>query len=95
MANMVIKRDGSKQLFDAEKVKNAIANAAREAGHDDAKVVEIVAQVSEGVLALAGGVEEITTAELKMKTLADLDTIAPEVSAAWRKHDLEKKGVSA
>lgn len=90
---MVIKRDGSKQPFDAEKVKSAIASAAREAGHDDARVASIVDQVSAGVLALAGGVEEIATAEIKMKILADLDTLAPEVGAAWRKHDLEKKGV--
>lgn len=92
---MVIKRDGSKQPFDAEKLKDSIGKAAREAGHDDAKVAEVVAQASEGVLALAGGVEEITTAELKMKILADLDTTAPEVSAAWRKHDAEKKKLPA
>ena len=90
---MVIKRDGSKQPFDAEKLKNAIANAAREAGHNDTKVAEVVEIVSAGALTLAGGVEEISTAELKMKILADLDTLAPEVAIAWRKHDLEKKGL--
>lgn len=93
MANMVIKRDGSRQPFDAEKLKGSIAKAAREAGHDDVRVVSVVDQVSAGALALAGGVDEIASSELKLKILADLDTIAPEVSAAWRKHDLEKKGL--
>lgn len=93
MASVVIKRDGSRQPFDAEKLKNAIAKAAREAGHDDVKVASIVETASAGALVLAGGVEEIATAELKMKILADLDTIAPEVAAAWRKYDMEKKGL--
>jgi transcriptional regulator NrdR family protein len=91
---MVVKRDGTKQPFDAEKLKGAIEKAAREAGHDDARVAEIVTEVSAGVLTLAGGVEEIATAELKMKILADLEAIAPEAAAAWRKHDAEKKGVA-
>ena len=95
MASIVIKRDGSRLPLDAEKLKSTIANAAREAGHDDAKVASIVDTGSVGALALAGGVEEIATAELKMKILADLDTIAPEVAVAWRKHDLEKKGLAA
>lgn len=95
MANIVVKKDGTRQPFDAEKIKSAIANAAREAGHDDAKVASVVDQASAGVLALAGGVEEVASAELKMKILADLDTMAPEVAAAWRKHDLEKKGLAA
>lgn len=93
MANMVIKRDGSRQPFDAEKVKGSIAKAAREAGHEEVKVASIVDATAVGVLALAAGTEEIATAELKMKILADLDTIAPEVAAAWRKHDTEKKGL--
>lgn len=93
MANIVIKRDGSKQPFDAEKLKGAIAKAAREAGHDAERVASIVDNVAAGALTLAEGVEEITTSELKLKILADLDTIAPEVSEAWRKYDTEKKGL--
>lgn len=89
---MVIKKDGSRQPFDAEKLKNAIGQAAREAGHDDAKVASVVEQASAGALALAAGVEEIATSELKLKILSDLDTLAPEVAASWRKHDAEKKG---
>lgn len=92
MANTVVKKNGSREPFDGEKVKGAIAKAAREAGHDEAKVASIVEQASAGVMTLASGVDEITTAELKMKILADLDTMAPEVAAAWRKYDTEKKG---
>lgn len=90
---MVIKRDGSRETFDAEKLKNSVAKAAKEAGHDDAKIASVADTGSVGALALAAGVEEIATAELKMKILADLETIAPEVAAAWRKHDTEKKGL--
>lgn len=91
MAKVVIKGDGSKQSFDAMKLKRAIEKAAEEAGLPADEVVKAVESAAAGALTLAGGVEEIATAELKMKILADLDTSAPEISAAWRKYDTEKK----
>jgi len=90
---MVVKRDGSRHPFDAEKLKDSVRKAAKEAGHDDVRVASIVDTTSAGALSLAAGVDEISTAELKMKILADLDTMAPEVAAAWRRHDAEVKQV--
>lgn len=95
MAKVIIKKDGSKHLFDAMKLKRSIELSAQEAGLPAEEVAKAVEEASAGALTLAGGVEEITSAELKMKILADLDTMAPEVSAAWRKHDTEKKGLPA
>lgn len=90
MANQVIKKDGTKQPFDAEKIKKAIAIAVEEAGLPEERKNEVVEQVSAAAIQLAEEKEEIATSELREKILSELDTIEPSVSEAWRKHDQEK-----
>lgn len=91
MAKFVIKKDGSKQSFDAEKIKRSIRLAAVEAGVEESRVNEIVNQVAGLAMTLADTKEEIVTSELREKILSDLDTIESSISAAWRKHDEERK----
>ena len=93
MAKFVIKRDGSKQVFDSEKIKRAIQLAAEQAGLEEDRVSEIVNQVAGSAIALADIKEEIATSEIREKILSDLDTVEPAVSAAWRGHDKENKGI--
>ena len=90
MANQVIKKDGTKQPFDAEKIKKAIAIAVEEAGLPEERKKEVVEQVSAAAIQLAEEKEEIATSELREKILSELDTIEPSVSEAWRKHEQEK-----
>ncbi len=87
MAQTVIKRDGSKEPFDAGKVRRAIEDAAREAGLEDARVGEVAEQVAGAALQLAESKEEITTSELRDKILSELDSVEPSVSEGWRKYD--------
>ncbi len=91
MATVVIKKDGTKQSFDLEKIKNSIKMAAQQAGLAEDKVNEVVEQVSTVALQLAAQKEEIATSEIKDKILSELDNVEPSVSAAWRKYDEEKK----
>jgi len=91
MANVVIKKDGTKQPFDPEKIKNSIKMAAQQAGLAEDRVNEIVGQVSVTALQLFAGKEEIATSEIRDKVLSELDNVEPSVSAAWRKYDEEKK----
>jgi len=90
MANFVIKNDGSKEAFDAEKVKNSIRKAAGEAGVTEDRVNEIVEQVTTSVSELANQKEEITAGEIKAKVLSELDIVEPSVSEAWRKYEQTK-----
>lgn len=90
MATQVIKKDGSKQPFDAEKIKRAIEGAAREAGLPDDKISQVVTEVSGIVLGKASTQEEITTSEIKSITLNELDRVEPSVSAAWRTYEQSK-----
>jgi len=92
MAKEVIKKDGTKEPFDPEKIRNSIAVAAEQAGLLEERKNEVVEQVATAVIQMAEEKEEIATLELREKILLDLDRIEPSVSAAWRKYDQEQKG---
>ena len=90
MVQQVIKRDGTKQAFDENKVRRSIEMAAREAGLAEDRVNAVVEQVAGAALQLAAGKEEIATAELRTFILARLDEVEPAAAAVWRKHDQGK-----
>lgn len=90
MASQVIKKDGRREPFDAEKIRNSIAAATERANLPEERRNEIVEQVSTAAIQLADAEEEIATSEIKEKILSELDRIEPGVSEAWRKHEEEK-----
>ena len=91
MAKEVIKKDGTKQPFDPEKISNSIRGAAERTDLDEARRNEIVEQVAQAAQ-LADSKEEIATSEIKEKILSELDRIEPTVSAAWREYEAGKSG---
>ena len=92
MIKEVIKKDGTKESFDAEKIKNSIAAAAARTELPEERKNEVVEQVTAAVLQATEGKEEIATSELREKILSELDGVEPSVSAAWREYDQEKEG---
>lgn len=90
MATQVIKKDGSKQPFDAEKIRRAIEGAAQEAGLPGEQASQVATQVSGIVVERAGAQEEIATSEIKSMILDELDKAEPTVSAAWRAYESSK-----
>lgn len=92
MAKEVIKKDGSRQPFDPEKIKGSIAAAAQRTILPEERKNEIVAEVANLTIAFAETKEVIETREIKEKILSELDRIEPSVSAAWRIYSQEKKG---
>jgi len=91
MVNFVIKKDGTREPFNEEKVRRAITLAAQNANLSEGRIKEVLNQVLSAVTQWLTKKDVITTMELREKILNDLDTIEPSVSAAWRKHDQEKK----
>ncbi len=91
MAKEVIKKDGTKEPFDAGKIKNAITMAADEAGIPEEKKREVVERVTASVVQMADAKEEIATSEIKEKVLSELDIVEPSVSTAWRKYEQENQ----
>jgi len=90
MANFVIKRDGTKEAFDAEKIKMSITAAAQRTDLSEEQVNKAVERALGAAIQEAEGKEEITTAELRGKILTELDIIEPSISEEWRKYDQEK-----
>lgn len=91
MAKEVIKKDGSKQLFDAGKIKKAISMAANRTGLSEERKNEVAGRVANAVIQMADAKEEIATSEIREKVLSELDAMEPSVAESWRKYDQEKK----
>jgi len=87
MVNSVIKKDGTKVPFDAEKMKASVMSACDDAGFEEEKKNDIAQKVSSGVMASLEGKEEVSSTEIKEKALAELEVMAPEVAEAWKKHE--------
>ena len=90
MANQVIKKDGSKEPFDDEKIKKAIRLAAQQSGLDETKQTEITEKITAKVLEALKGKEEVRTLEIRDKILGELEIYAPTVAASWRDYELTK-----
>lgn len=86
MASQVIKKDGTKQPFDAEKIRKAIGLAAEQAGLSEERKNEVVEQVATAAIQLADTKEEIATSEIKEKILSELNNIEPSVASVWREY---------
>lgn len=93
MAKYVVKRDGSKEAFDKEKVKRSIIVNAQDAGLPEKRIKKVAKKVLNAVIRFAEEKKEIATAEIKKKILIEFDTIEPSVSKVWREFD-EKRGVT-
>jgi len=85
MAKFVIKKDGEKEPFDAQKIRASIMGAASDANLLEERKNEVVKQVLSAVMQMAGGKEEIATTEITEKILSELDVLEPSVSEAWKK----------
>ncbi|PIU75028.1 MAG: hypothetical protein COS76_02920 [Candidatus Portnoybacteria bacterium CG06_land_8_20_14_3_00_39_12] len=91
MAKEVIKKDGAKEPFDAEKIKNSILGAAQRTDLSEERKNEVVEQVAATVIQMAEEKDEIATSEIKEKILSELDIVEPVISEAWRKYEQENK----
>ena len=87
MANFIIKKDGTKEPFNPQKINNAVIAAAIEAGLVAEEVAEIAEEVSSTVDQSVANLNEVLGVEIMARVLSQLDAIAPIIANAWRKHD--------
>lgn len=90
MIKEVIKKDGSREAFNASKIMKSIELSAREAGLDEGKTQTLVKEVGGSVIQFADTKEVMSTSALKYKIMSELDKREPSVSAAWRRFDAAK-----
>ncbi len=90
MAKQVIKRDGTKETFDPEKIKKSVDFAVRNAGNSVGKIDEVVERVSAVAIEFAAGKKEVATIKLAKIIFKELEKIAPPAAAVWKKYEEEK-----
>jgi transcriptional regulator NrdR family protein len=89
----VIKRDGSRQPFSEQKIRESIEAAAKEANLSETRIHQIIEDASREPIRLSKRETPVETKILRDKILGRLDTIEPSVSRAWRLFDGKKKNV--
>lgn len=83
----VVKRNGKKEPFRAQKLRKSIENAVSDAGFtitDQMKTIEHATQDAEN---LARNRNEISTKELRNEVVNDLESDAPKVAQTWRNYE--------
>ncbi len=90
MANIVIKKDGSKEPFDADKIKHGVSMAAFQAGPTEEETVALTDKAVASVRESTAGADEIQVTDIREKILAFLDASAPKVAEAWRSYEASK-----
>lgn len=92
MAKTVIKKDGSREPFDIEKIRSSIKKAAQEAGLDEGRMNEVIEKTVSRVGETMDEIEEeISSFQIREEILVILDEIEASVSQAWREHDRKSK----
>ncbi len=91
MARQVIKRDGTKEPFDGEKMRKSIEVAGLSAGLSMDRVNEVVNQVLGVALELANSKEEIATTELSECVFGELVKLEPKIAGPWKEYEEEKR----
>lgn len=93
MTNEVIKKDGTKEPFNADKIRNSIRGAAQRADIPEERKDEVIREAAAAVIQSAEREKDITTDKIREKILNELDSIEPAVSAAWREYEETKKNL--
>lgn len=84
---LVVKKDGFKEPFSEAKVRKGLERASLEAGLSQERATEVVGVVASALLTQLTLKEEVQSSEIRDAVLAELDRIAPEVSAHWRRYN--------
>ncbi len=90
MLKQVIKRDGSREPFDGEKLRRSVEVASISAGIQMDKTKEIADRIFGLILEAVADREEISTAELGKNVFSEMSKIEPGAAEIWKKHEEEK-----
>ena len=87
MAQFVTKKDGTRIVYDAEKIMHGVMQAALEAECSEQEANKIGEEVSGSITSTFADVEEANTDEIRDKILAELDATHPVVAESWRHYE--------
>ncbi len=86
----VLKRDGSREEFDVEKLKASVVAAAQDAGVDSG---QFASSVAEAVAQSFSGRDQVSFSDIRDAVFVELNKVAPAVVEAWKNHEKEVKGL--
>jgi len=86
----VIKKNGTKEPFDSEKIRKSIAGAVQRTNLSEERKNEVVEQVAAAVIPMIEDREEVETSEIRETILSELDRVEPAVANAWREYEQGK-----
>ena len=90
MAKFIIKKDGTREPFNAEKIKRGVIAAASDAGMSEEEVIKLASQVSSAVEKAFMDMDEVSAFDVREKTLSELDSSSPTVAESWREYEITK-----
>ncbi len=91
MVKKVIKKDGTIEDFDENKIIKAIEGAAEDVGIANSALKEIINQILETIYKYLGDKEEVQSDEISSIILSKLDEISPGMATAWRVYAKAKR----
>lgn len=86
----VIKTDGRKEAFDAEKLRRSVEAAVMESDVSEDRRKDVIDRVVRVAREMTENRDEIRTSEIRARILRELDTLEPSISKAWRTYEQTK-----
>lgn len=86
----VVKKNGTKEPFDPEKIRKSIAGAVQRTDIPEERKSEVVEQVAAAVIPMLENREELETSQIRETILSELDRVEPGVANAWREYEQGK-----
>ena len=89
MPNFIIKKDGTKEPFNIQKIKSAVVAAATDTNLSAEEGAKIAEEVANTIARSIANLNEVLGVEIRARVLSQLDAVAPTVAEAWKKYDKE------
>lgn len=94
ISTQVIKRDGSLEIFDSKKIEASISASCKDAGLGLDRGKELAQRILPIIISRLIGLEKISSIDIKEMIFAELEKLEPTAVQAWKRFDLETKGLS-
>ncbi len=83
----VVKRNGKKEPFNAQKLRKSIENAVSDSGSSVTQQMKAIEHATQDAENIARERNEISTQEIRNEIVNDLESDAPQVAQAWRNYE--------
>ena len=83
----VIKSTGKKQPFKAEKIRNSVENAVKDAGFNPQEKMDVIEHASRDAIQMAQNMNQVETKEIRNIILSDLEQDDPKIANTWKQYE--------